>query len=301
MKINSIHYNKSLNQGAAGSKNSPTALGVQEMLNSQNFKERNYAGLCGEKRANRGYNAAYSGSFTGKSEAAAIVLNKGMSLGQKIMKSDFFAKSMGMINDHNIASSAFMALILAGILRPATILSLPGKEEQSKKDKLFAAGHAMASGIIGFVASVILTSPLDAAVKKVFGTREVLDDDGNVVQRIKGYDEYGSKRLKEISDDLKKLDAVEETLELKKQKRLLKNSKNALKQISKNIPDWIIGIPRSALTIALIPPILVYVFGYEKKDKKTEQPIENTQNNNPSIDMMRHMMKSFNEFKGGLK
>ena len=39
----------------------------------------------------------------------------------------------------------------------------------------------------------------------------------------------------------------------------------------KNVPDWFIAIPRAALTIALIPPILKYVFGIEKK-KSASQP-----------------------------
>lgn len=288
MKVYTNYYNTNLKQGAIPTLDTPSALGVQEMRNSQNFRERNYAGLCEKK--NRGYNAAYSGSFTGKSEVAASVLNRGLSFGEKIMKSDWFAKSMGMINDHNIASSAFMALILAGILRPATILSLPGKKD--KEDKIYSSGHAVASGVIGFVASVILTSPLDAAVKKLFGTREILDEDGNVISTIKGYDEYGSKRLKQIADETQKLGGLEQTLDIKKQKRLLKNSKNALKQISKNIPDWIIGVPRSMLTIALIPPILKYVFGVEKK--KAQQP-------SVQYNWMQTHMKSFDEFKGGLK
>ena len=291
MKITSNYYSVNLKQGAIPTFEKPSATVTQELYDSQHFKERNYVGLCDKK--NRGYNAAYSGSFTGKSEVAANVLNKGLSLGERIMKSDTFAKAMGVVNDHNIASSAFMALILAGILRPATILSLPGKKD--KEDKIYSSGHAVASGVIGFVASVILTSPLDAAVKKLFGTREILDEEGNVTGVVKGFDEYGSKRLKEIAEETKKLDSMEQTIDIKKQKRLLKNSKNALKQISKNIPDWIIGIPRSMLTIALIPPILKYVFGVEKKKSAPQsQPVAN-------LNSLATNMKSFDDFRGGLK
>lgn len=299
MKINSIHYDMNLKQGSTEVKNTPTALGVQEVHDSQNYKKRNYAGMSRENN-NRGYNAANSGSFTGKSEVAATAL-RGLTRWEKILKSDFYAKSMGVVNDHNIASSAFMALILAGILRPATIVSLPGKKEQSTKDKIYAAAHSISSGVIGFVASVILTSPLDAAVKKVFGTREVLDENGNVTQAVKGYDEYGSKRLKEIAGKIKEYEGLEKTLENKKQTRLLKNSKNALKQISKNIPDWIIAIPRSALTIKLIPLILVYVFGLEKKDKNAAQKVENQKQNDTSVAFGAMNMKSFDAFRGGVK
>ena len=287
MKISPIYYDKNLLHGRADINQSP--IGTEEIKNSQNFRERNYAGLCDKKSDNTGYNAASSGSFTGKSKAAA-------SLWDRILKSDRYASWMEKyIFDHNIASSAFMALILAGILRPATVLSLPG--EKDKEDKVYSAGHAIASGIIGFAASVILTSPLDTAVKKLFGAEEIFDADGNVVKVIKGYEKYGSKRLTELAEETKRLNGLEQNLETKKQIRLTKNSKNALKQISKNIPDWIIGVPRSMLTIALIPPILKYVFGVEKKkDKKTVPAMPEMKISSKAVNM-----KSFEEFRGGLK
>ena len=292
MKISSIYYDTKLSHGRADIKQSPT--GKEEIKYSRNFRERNYAGLCDRKSVNTGYNAAYGGSFTGKSKAAAGALSSKLSLWDKILKSERYARWMEKyIFDHNIASSAFMALILAGILRPATVLSLPGKKD--KEDKMYSAGHAMASGAIGFAASVVLTSPLDTAVKKVFGAEEILDKDGNVINVIKGYEKYGVKRLTEIAEETKRLNGLEQNLETKKQIRLMKNSKNALKQISKNIPDWIIGVPRSMLTIALIPPILKYVFGVEKKKAAdTAQTAMKISNSAVSI-------KSFEEFRGGLK
>lgn len=287
MKISPIYYDKNLLHGRADINQSP--IGTEEIKNSLNFRERNYAGLSDGKSDNTGYNAAYSGSFTGKSKAAA-------SLWDRILKSDRYASWMEKyIFDHNIASSAFMALILAGILRPATVLSLPGKKD--KDDKIYSAGHAIASGIIGFAASVILTSPLDSAVKKLFGAEEVFDEDGNVVKVIKGYEKYGSRRLAQLAEETKRLNGLEQNPETKKQIRLTKNSKNALKQISKNIPDWIIGVPRSMLTIALIPPILKYVFGVEKKkDKETANAVPAIKISSKSVNM-----KSFEEFRGGLK
>ena len=297
MKINLRYYDMTLHKCSTGVNLSSSGHCAQEIKNPQNFRERNRAVLYKEKSDDTGYKeAAYSGSFTEKSETAAPAFTGGMSLWHKILKSDRYANWMDKcIFDHNIASSAFMALILAGILRPATVLSLPGKKD--KEDKIYSAGHAIASGIIGFAASVILTSPLDAAVKKLFGAEEILDKDGNITKVIKGYDKYGSKRLKEIAEKTKQLADSEKTVETIKQTRLLKNSKNALKQISKNIPDWIIGFPRSMLTIALIPPILKYVFGVEKKKAPEAQPAMIV----TSIANKAANMKSFEEFRGGLK
>ena len=287
MKISSIYYDKNLLHGRAETNQVPS--GMQKVKDSQNFRERNYAGLCDGKIDNRVYNAAYSGSFTGKSKAAA-------SLWDRILKSERYASWMEKyIFDHNIASSAFMALILAGILRPATVMSLPGKKD--KEDKVYSAGHAIASGIIGFVASVILTSPLDTAVKKLFGAEEILDENGNVIKVIKGYEKYGSKRLTQLAEETKRLNGLEQNLDTIKQIRLTKNSKNALKQIAKNIPDWITGVPRSMLTIALIPPILKYVFGVEKKkDMETVPAMPAMKISSKAVNI-----KSFEEFRGGLK
>ncbi|MFQ8625703.1 MAG: hypothetical protein ACLSA2_04100 [Candidatus Gastranaerophilaceae bacterium] len=65
MKVNSIQRDMSLKQGSLTLHSEP-----------QNFREKNSAGVY-KNNDNRGYNAAYSGSFTGKSEAAATALKKG--------------------------------------------------------------------------------------------------------------------------------------------------------------------------------------------------------------------------------
>ena len=124
---------------------------------SQKFRENN-AGAY----ENRGYNAGYCGSFTGKSEAAATVMKKG-----GLFTKNWFNKFLTYSYEHNVSTSALVALVLAGVLRPATIMALPG--DKDKEDKIYASGHAMASAILGFVASTIITSPLDTSIKKVFG------------------------------------------------------------------------------------------------------------------------------------
>ena len=73
-------------------------------------------------------------------------------------QANWFGKLAKYAEEHNISASALIALVLAGVMRPATILSLPGKED--KEDKIYAAGHAIASGIIGFLVSTAVTSHL---------------------------------------------------------------------------------------------------------------------------------------------
>lgn len=260
MKVNSIQRDISLKHGGSG-------------LRSRNtVTHKSGVSMC---ENNTDINAGYCGSFTGKSEAAASFLDK-------ILKSSWFGKFTEYAEAHNIASSALIALILAGVMRPATIMALPGNKD--KDDKIYASGHAMASGIMGFVVSTIITSPFDESIKKVF-------DDGKFI----------GPKLTALNAKINELKAAAslsdaEKLELK----LLKAKKYAIKTFGKNIPDWIIAVPRAVMTIALIPPILKYVFGMEKK--KPQDKVAQTQvslNNNEKTNFIEKPI--FAAFKGGVK
>ena len=70
-----------------------------------------------------------------------------------------------------------------------------------------------------------------------------------------------------------------------------------------NISEWVIAIPRAMLTIALIPPILKYVFHVEKKPKAQKEvtPQIQTNKNNVNSSFVRITPSSMNDFIGGLK
>ena len=76
MKVNSIQQDLTLKQG-----------NLRLHSESPNFREKNYAGVY---KNNRGYNADYCGSFTGKSEAATTVIKKNFL--DKILASNWFGK-----------------------------------------------------------------------------------------------------------------------------------------------------------------------------------------------------------------
>ena len=270
MKINSIQHDMPLKQGN---------LGLSS--HSRSFREKNKESMY----ENTGYSTNYCGSFTGKSETAATTIKKG-----GILTKNWFNKFLEQTYHHNIATSALVALGLAGVMRPATIMALPG--EKDKEDKIYASGHSLASAILGFVASIILTSPLDIAVKKLFENPEKL----------------GSKKLakmKRISADLeKRADMRNSAGEIinRKSRELFKamnKHKGSLETLAKNLPDWIIAVPRAILTIALIPPILKYIFGVEKK-KAALQP-QQKDNDNMNLKMKKKKKPVFQEFKGGVK
>ena len=290
MRITKLQRDITLNQGSSRLHSEP-----------QNFREK----TKGAYDNNRGYSANYDGSFTGKSEAAVNVAKK-----SGIFTKKWFNKFLTYTNDHNVATSALVALGLAGVMRPATILALPGKKD--KEDKIYASGHSMASAILGFVASVIVTSPLDGAVKKIFGSNGYLKDkDGNIIKDKDGKPRIFSKKLFELAEKEKALEAranardeagkiIDKTA--RAAYKAVKRHRAALETLVKNIPDFVIAIPRSILTIALIPPILKYVFGVEKKKKpeQTEAP-KDTNNMNTPTKMDFIEKPAFKEFKGGVQ
>ena len=258
MKINSVQRDIALKQGTFGFHSGPS------------YREGKGVDIC-----DRGYSANYCGSFTGNSEAATSFFDK-------ILKSKWFGAFAKYTEDHNISTSALMALVLAGIMRPATIMSLPGKKD--KDDKIYASGHAMASGIIGFLVSTAITSPFDESIKKVFDDKK-----------------FARGKFKEIDEKIAKLSAEKEAKtiseEAQKELKILMNRRSALNTFVKNIPDWIIGVPRAMLTIALIPPILKYVFGLEKKKKSAPQQEQVAQA--PKMDFINKDI--FKAIKGGVQ
>ena len=99
-------------------------------------------------------------------------------------------------------------------------------------------------------------------------------------------------------------DAGTITKEAKATLKAMSKKRAALSTLVKNIPDWVIGVPRAILTIALIPPILKYVFGVEKKKKpkpEQENNVNNTVNKmeTPQMDFIEK--PAFQQFKGGVK
>lgn len=243
-------------------------------LEPRNFKERTGAGLYAKKNETREYSVSFSGNPTAKvSEVAA------KSFGDKILSSKTFGAILEYAEDHPISCNALFSLVLAGILRPATIMALPDEiSGKNKKDKLNAAAHAVSSGVIGFISSTIIMSPFDAAMKKIKADPA----------------KYLGKGAEKYLGDLK-AKGLTKTPKFKNVEKLIKMG-----------PDIVIGIPRAWITIALIPPILKYVFGIDsEKDKKKEKEMKSE---DKDVDMSKLQMagapvnsSAFDAIRGGVK
>ncbi len=298
MKTNSIKYDFTRKQGYSSVHRGP-----------QIFKEKS-AGLCEKNNAEK--SVTFSGGLTRMSEAAANCfninpLNVGSSSRGGLFKKKWFDSFLRYANAHNIGCSALMALILAGGLRPVTIMALPGKKD--KEDKIYASGHSIASGIIGFGFSTLLTTPLDIAVKKLFeDAKEKLPIPKEGIPKGAKHSDYTKFNMGILNKkylrlaELKKM-AAEATTEA--EKKAIKQQINALELSMKNIAEWVIAVPRAMLTIALIPLVLKYVFGLEKKKKPAAPAQQEQQNLSKAVqdEAVRHFMqnKNINDFKGGNK
>lgn len=229
--------------------------------------EGHIAEMYRENDEGKSVNRGYSGSFTGKEKAA---VNVGDNLLNKIFRSNSFQKLLDIFEEKTVVASTLVALVVAGIARPTTNLAMAGKED--REDSIYAASHAISSALIGFIVSSIVMAPFDKAFRK-------------------------------IKEDPKKyLQGLEELLDVKEiGKRKLEKSKpyKKLSKVAQMIPDTLIlGIPKAMLTIALIPPILKYLFHMEKGKHKQEQPKqEAVQNYSKQLENSH----SFKAIKGGNK
>lgn len=199
-------------------------------------------GMSESERGRREYSnvPAKNSIGTGVNKPAEMSFN-GLSSANntpKIYTSKWVKKFLEKAASSQAVFGAIFALGITCFLRPAAIVAIPSKKNQD--DQKYAAAHSIASGIIAYFFTYIICEPISRAVKKI---------------------------SKDPTAFVKN-----------KESRLIKDEK-ALKAAStylNMLPEAvIIAAPRAALTIALIPIILKYVFGMEKKkdtDNKNEQP-----------------------------
>lgn len=220
---------------------------------------------CENKRGNI---IAFNGSRASKvtsDTAVKVYENLGHGVFDKIGNSKKFQKLLNIFEEKTIVAQALVALVVAGIMRPITNLAMAGKDD--KDDAKYAASHAIASAVIGFLVSYTVMLPFDKAFKNI---KENPQKYLQGLEKVLGVPEIGKRKLAKS--------------------QAYKN----ISKVAQMIPDSIVmGIPKAMLTIALIPPILKYVFGMEKH-KKTQ-----TENTNAAY-MQNFIDKpAFKSFMGG--
>lgn len=166
-----------------------------------------------------------------KREPAEISFS-GLTSAQKPVSKIYTNKSvknfLKMAAESQAVFSAVFALGLTCLLRPAAIMALPG-DKKNKDDKKYASAHSIASGGIAYLMSLALFAPIATSIGKI------ADKPADFIKN--------------------------------KNSALIKDAKamNAATAYVNILPEAILAAPRAMVTVALIPPILKYVFGWEKK------------------------------------
>ena len=269
----------------------------------------------------------YGGSFTGINRAAACVMSAATEAHKAPREQGLADKIYRLCNAHTVIASSLVALVLGAVFRPITIVAM--SDENNKGNSAYAAGHAISSAVIGFIASSILMTPLGDAVKK---TRKNIEEisvlsyiDKNpeelsreqVVKLDDIKDRFGVTTSKELKEklfekfkikDLKDIENIPIVKKFKKTYNLdsimaLEKSKEFEKvtKVLDMAPDtFVFGILKAMLTIALIPPILKYVFGIEKGKKPEQKPVQAPQPQTAQEQLTVQTPK-MEQFMGGLK
>lgn len=236
---------------------------LKQKHDNMNYSERGIK--YGNK--NKGY---YGGSFTGASKTAAYSLNGVI---DKVYNTNTFDKLLDFANAKAAVTLSFVSLIVAGVLRPITNLAMASKDDWV--DSIHAASHAIASAGIGYIVSSAVMKPFDDGFKKFASNiKERLND----LEDLFGVDKISSRKLAK-SGNYKKLTKIAQM----------------------GIDTVLLGIPKAMLTIALIPPILKYVFHIEKGKKADKNQNIDDKNNAQHISFAKSITPSMKDLIGGTK
>lgn len=158
------------------------------------------------------------------------------SLTTRFLKNKRVLKTLENISEHGTSFSAGTALLMSLTVRPAAIASTPDTEKENKQ---YAIANSIGSGLMKFAMVEAVAIPVENAVKNI---------DAN----------------------------PEKFLKISTIENLGKNSKSykLITQVIKLGTGFFTAIPKSVLTIALIPIIMDNLFFRKKKQQLSKQPAQ---------------------------
>ncbi len=178
----------------------------------------------------------------------------------KMGGANFFKGLLKSVDKSETFFEAVTALVIAGMLKPICVLAMPGAEME---DKEMSATKNAVSAFIGFGLSNLILGPFSSAVNKI----------------VKSVD---SKDPTKYIKDINYVDAIknEELITLANGTKLKSTLGDAFKTTYKKLPDLAVSPMKAALTIALTPYILKFLFKKDKagKNSKKKNPVENPMN-----------------------
>lgn len=157
-----------------------------------------------------------------------------------IYNNKFLLKGLKFAAQNGALFSAGVSLTLSTAARPIAIMATP---KTDKEDKKIACTKSIASSLVGYMIMLFASMPVADAVKKI--------------------DKEPQKYLKQQT--IKNLQTGSESLSKSK-------SYMFATQLFKLGIGFVMAIPKSILTCALIPPLLMMIFPHKKHKNSSQNP-----------------------------
>ena len=165
---------------------------------------------------------------------------------QAIYNSKLLKKGLEFAADNGALFVATTSLALSTVARPVAIMATPKADKENKK---YAAAKSLASSAVGYIMMLCASLPLANSIKKI--------------------NENPQKYLK--AETINSLKGSEKVLSKSKKYKFAT-------QLFKLGLGFVIAVPKSIMTCALIPPFMSNVFGKNKSNNKSQ-----TNNSTPTF------------------
>lgn len=161
---------------------------------------------------------------------------------QPIYNNKFFKKGLEFASDNGALFVATTSLVLSTIARPIAIMSTPNTDKENRK---YAAAKSLASSAVGYFLMLVASLPLAKSIKNI--------------------NKNPSKYLK--NETIKVLKSNKDSLE--------KSSKYKFAtQLFKLGLGFIIAVPKSIMTCAMIPTVMEKIFGKNIKNNESKHDVK---------------------------
>ena len=184
------------------------------------------------------------------------------------MNNKTLLKGLELISEHGATFIAATSALMAIGVKPLSIMMTPKTE---KKNKQYAAAESISSGLIKFAMVEAIALPVEKALKNI---------DKNPVKYLS-----------------------EKTIEnLKEPAKNLLDSKNykILAGLIKQASGFVSAIPKSMLTIALIPILMDRIFKEKKKQEQNKIDLVKQNEVSKVFNDIHYQKQNTTSFKGGL-
>lgn len=179
----------------------------------------------------------------------------------RLLKNKTVLKTLEKISDHGTSFSASTSLALSLTVRPMSIFLTPDTEKENKQ---YAAANSICSGLIKFAIVESIALPIENAVKNI------------------------DKNPKKFLTD-KTIKNLSQTNEIAKSR-----SYKLITQMFKLGTGFLTAIPKSMLTLALIPVLMDNVF-FKNRQKSTEKAPNQTDTKEKPLNFTGHFQNKLSK------